>query len=401
MEGKKESGEPVITVEEAISSLQKASELDPENEEYETNLNRIKVLSRCGEQYEKMLPVVTPIAVELAGDLIPLIEGKEEGEPLAAEASQLSDDMKKNISDKMGVKMPGIRFRGDEADLPSGTYNILLWEIPMAQGVISPNKRLFTGSLETLTYLGISGEDTTNPLTGDEAWWISQKDWKKLEEAGAAIELWDSLEYLFGHIQGVLENNLSDFIGHQEVMNLLDEKLTEDTYMEVVEDPDNPLDLSGLVTVLKNLLREKVPITALEPIIKEFNQCKKDGMNLLAIADAIRSLPEILPNLPGNNEKYSFYQIGTVLEEEINSSIGRKHSQPVLNMDPEMCRDALTAVRENVYYQRNVAILIKNPQIRPFTKQLIGLEFPDIPVLSQNELLPHLESKIVGEIELA
>ncbi len=396
---KKESGERAITAQDAISSMQKACEIYPEVEEYENTLNRLKVLSHCGEQYEEKIPVATPIAVELAADLIALIEGKEEGEGLAAEASHLSDDMKQDILNRMGVKVPGIRFRSDEASLPDGTYKILLSETPIAGGEISPNKRLFIGRLEKLTSLRISGQETKHPLTGEETWWIQQNDWKTAEEAG--LELCDPLEYLFWHLQAVLENNLSEFLGHQEVMNLLDEKLTGDTYLEVVENPDNPLDLSGLAAVLRGLAREKVPIIALEAIVKEFNHCKKDGMNLLDVGEKIRSIPEILPNLPGNNDQYFFYQIGPILEEEINRSINRKHFQPVLNMDPGMCRDALTAVRENVSYQRNVAILVNNPQIRPFIKQLIWLEFPDIPVLSRNELLPHFESNIVGEIDIA
>ncbi|MEX2721495.1 MAG: FHIPEP family type III secretion protein, partial [Candidatus Wukongarchaeota archaeon] len=260
-------------------------------------------------------------------------------------------------------------------------------------------KKLFTGRLEKLTSLAIPVEKTKHSLTGNEAWWIKQKDWETVEEAG--LKLYDALEYLFWHLQAVLENNLSEFLGHQEVMELLDEKLTTGTHLKVLKNPNKPLDLSALVTVLKGLVREKVPITALEAIVKEFNHSKKNGMNLLEIVEKIRSIPEILPKLPGNNDQYSFYQIRPILEKEINRSIKRKHSQPILNMDPEMCRDALTAVRTKASYQRNMAILVRNPQIRPFIKQLIRLEFPEIPVLSRNELLPHLESKIAGEIDIA
>ena len=60
-------------------------------------------------------------------------------------------------------------------------------------------------------------------------------------------------------------------------MELLDEKLTAGTHLKVVENPNNTLDLSALVAALKGLVREKVPITALEAIIKEFNHCKKNG----------------------------------------------------------------------------------------------------------------------------
>ena len=388
-----------LTAKEAFYLAQKTFQPQLENVENANTLNRLKVLLHCGKQYGKLLPVATPIAVELAVDLIPLFEEEDGSKSLSFETSQLSNDMKQDISDRIGVKIPGIRFRGNETDLTRGSYKILLSEIPTAHGEISPEKKLFTGRLEKLTSLAILVEKTKHPLTGNEAWWIEQKDWETVEEAG--LELCDALEYLFWHLQAVLENNLSEFLGHQEVMELLNEKLAAGTHLKVVKNPDKPLDLSALVTVLKGLVREKVPITALEAIVKEFNHSKKNGMNLLEIVEKIRSIPEILPKLPGNNDQYSFYQIRPILEKEINRSIKRKHSQPILNMDPEICRDALTAVRTKASYQRNMAILVRNPQIRPFIKQLIRLEFPEIPVLSRNELLPHLESKIAGEIDIA
>jgi hypothetical protein len=60
-------------------------------------------------------------------------------------------------------------------------------------------------------------------------------------------------------------------------MEMVDEKLTKGTHLKVVKNPDKPLELSALFTALKRLVQEKVPITALEAIIKEFNHCKKNG----------------------------------------------------------------------------------------------------------------------------
>jgi type III secretion protein V len=197
-------------------------------------------------------------------------------------------------------------------------------------------------------------------------------------------------------MEAVIQKNLSDFIGHQEVLNLL---AAEDrtAYDQVVSSPEM---LTPLTQLLNSFVAEEVPIKDLDVIFKQFTALSSDGINLTAMVEQLRSLPEILPKLPGNNEQHSFYQLGQKFEAEINESIITDHGQPFLAMEPTECQEALYAVRDVVASQTHVALLTEKSELRPFVRKLIELEFPNIPVLSRQELLPGLEDKIVGVISL-
>ena len=64
-----------------------------------------------------MLPVVTPIALEVAGDLIPLVEDNSSDNNFLGEMIPM---MRDGLFYELGVKFPGIRVRGNETDLPRG-----------------------------------------------------------------------------------------------------------------------------------------------------------------------------------------------------------------------------------------------------------------------------------------
>ena len=380
----------------AISALQKAHDLNPDDSKYAEKLHRLQRKKNIGEHFgEKALewlPVVTPIAVEVAGNLMPYV-GSGTGE-LHPTLNGLIGNMREDIYKAMGVNVPGIRFRGNEGDLPKGAYIIMINEVPLVMETISEEKRLFPGPIENLTPLGIPRDETVNPQTGDEAVWISREDWGAVESAG--YSLWGFIEYMVQHLNAVILRNLGEFLGHQEVMNLLEITLP-DIYKQMY---DAPADLSALTSVFKGLLNEGVPITAVEKIVEKFNKLRRGEDDLLTIVEKIRCIPEIRPKLLGNNEQYSFYRLGQNFESEINGSIYRNGSQTVLAMEPEICQDVLKAVREKVDSKRHISLLVENGELRPFVKKLIELEFPLVPVLSRQELLNEHYDNIVGKIEL-
>lgn len=390
-----DTAESVEPLDKTIKALQKAYKLNPKKD-YKKVIKKIQIkkrdLSKYGKKLLDMLPVVTPIAAEVAGNLIPHIERKEGR--LSDNLSKHLNNMRERVLNEFGVKVPGIRFRGNETDLPDGTYIVMLMETPLVSGNISPNQKFLLSNSEKLTSLKISGNEAINPLTGDKGYWIEHKDWEKIK--GNGIKSWDAIEYLVRHLEAVIKKNLSEFFGHQEVMNMLEEKMPK-VYEEIKKKTD---ELSLLTSILRGLLSEEIPITEFEKIVDKFHHLKRDGQNLLNIIETIRSMEEIRPNLPGNNERYSFYKLDEHFESEIERSIYPEKNHSILAMEPEKCQDVLTTVRNEIGSQLNIALLIENAKIRPFVRKLIGLEFPNIQVLSRDELLPELNSKILGEIEL-
>lgn len=391
----KAPGNRVEELENAIEAYQQAYNI-VDKKSYKKNIERLhkkrEFIKSYGEKSSEWSFIVTPIAMEVAANLIPYVEGIHGGD-LSEKVTKHSDTLKLQISKKYGVKIPGIRFRGNETDFPDGTYIISLMEAPLFSGNISLDKRFFPGPIEQLTALQIQGIEAINPENGNKGYWIEKKDWNLMEER--SYRLWDIMEYPLKHLEYVISKNLVEFVGHQEVKNIL-ERDTSKTYTVVSNSTTN---LTSFTNIFRGLLSEQVSIQKSGVIRQTTNKLYTNNFNLLNITETIRSLHEFKPKLAGNNGDYMLLKLGKGFELEIERSIYRKKTGAVLAMEPERCQKVLTCFRNNIEHHKS-AILVENLEIRPFVRKLIELEFPDVPVLSQQELLSEIEYTFGNKIEL-
>ena len=179
---------------------------------------RIQAQKMQEGQSQQMLPVVTPIALEVSADLIPLVEDAGEGSKFLGEMVPM---MRDGLFYELGVRFPGIRVRGNETDMPAGSYLIMINEIPLVMGTVSLDKVLVNDTAERLRLLNIEGETATNPANGNECAWIDAEYKEVAEQAG--LTTWDAAGYIVLHLSSVLRKNAAEFVGIQEVMNMLEQ----------------------------------------------------------------------------------------------------------------------------------------------------------------------------------
>jgi type III secretory pathway component EscV/tetratricopeptide (TPR) repeat protein len=395
LERLKERGGRVSALDEAIEALGRAQSVGG-IEKYEGAITRLRqkreFAGRYGETSIDWLHVVTPLAMEVAADLIPFTEGS--GSSLSDELSKNVTEMKARIQNDFGVRIPGVRFRGNETDLPAGTYIIMINEIPLVMGTINVDQRFYSGAAEALKSLGVKGLAATNPLTGGEGSWIEKPDWPKVESAG--LELWSVSDYPIRHLEAVVQRNLADFVGHQEVANIIESESLE----TVAELRSSSAKLTALTTICKGLLEEGVSIKPFAQIYDAFERLYSEGVNVHDMVETIRSLPGLRSQLPGNDPRYRILPFGPRFEADLRNSIYKSGSHSLLAMEPENCQSALAAVRTEVGSKGNLAAVVDDAELRPFLRLLLELEFPNVPVLSRRELRTNVEFATVGLVEL-
>lgn len=370
-----------------------------EEEVREERQKRIQKQRMQEGQSQQMLPVVTPIALEVASDLIPLVEDAGEGSRFLGEMVPM---MRDGLFYELGVRFPGIRVRGNESDMPPGSYLIMINEIPLVMGTVSHDKVLVNDSVERLRLLNISGEPATNPANGNECAWISSEYQRVAEQAG--LTTWDASGYMVLHLSSVLRKNGAEFVGIQETMNMLEQleqafpALVKETVPKVV----SPFQLTD---ILRRLIEEEISIRDLRSILQalaEWGQVEHDTVMLTEYVRAALKRYISHKYTRGQNTLI-VYLLDPQIEETVRASIQHTSSGSYLALEPEVTQEILSAVRTEVGSLPPTAqnpVILTTMEIRRYFRKLVELEFPHLAVLSYQELSPDMNIQPIARISL-
>jgi type III secretion protein V len=332
-----------------------------------------------------MLPVVTPVAVEVGTDLI--YEGPEEDwQVFKTYLSQMRD----KIKDQTGVGVPGVRIRANETDLPGTTYVIMLDEVPIVSGKIEKDMRYCPAIPADLSALGIPTSEIVeviNPLTGNNGCWIGRDYWDLL--ADKKFDLWpDPILYMVNHLEAVIRRNLDMFFGIQEVENLLEywEEIPEAASLIKAALPDSASRFQ-FARALRQLVKDRVPINHWEEILKAIEDLELATKDISELVYSMRL--KLKEYLPGNSPKMNRIELTQQIEDQIAKWIHNVDDKKFFAIPPEETQDLLSEIRELVTWVNKHSVLVaQNTELRPYIRRLVELEFPDLMVISNEELLP-------------
>lgn len=376
----------------AIIYFDKANEIKPDEEYRNTiiSLNKKrKFVNIYGNNIAKRIPIITPIAIEVAADLIPLVESIDGS--LSVQLQQLINIMRDEIQFEMGnSKVPGIRVRGNETDLPNGTYIIMINEIPLVSGNVNQKNIFVNESAVNLKLLEILGENTANPENGSAGSWISVEKETKVKVAG--LQTYNILEYMILHLKAVIKKNFSEFVNIQNVSD----NIREINYYQSI------LLLAGGVgrftEFLKIFAEEEVAIKELNTICEEYMKLTLKGTPLQKIVEEIRSNNKILPLInvnriarENNLEFQNVIQLDKKICKLIDDGINSNDDASILALEPEITQDVLNSIRKTINdlpaQKTNSVILVECSRIRRPLKKLLELEFPNIVVMMEKEIM--------------
>lgn len=198
-------------------------------------------------------------------------------------------------------------------------------------------------------------------------------------------------------LEAAIRDDPTVVVGHQEVASLL-----------TAQDPDvldailsTPGALSELVMVCHGLLAEHVPISELSVIVSVFRALQPAGASLVDVVEEIRMSAGVRKRLPGNDSRHACLTLSPAVERAFVAALDLSATQPVLAMPATTVQEILAAVDDAVAdLSGAVAIVVRNPSIRPFVRALLDLGYPRLWVLSRRELTGELEQRTIGQIEL-
>ena len=323
---------------------------------------------------------VDRISVEIGYGLIPLANEDKD-----ANLTNQIATIRKQLSYEMGILLSPIRIR-DNLQMGQHSYTIKIKGNEVASGVLYPDKFLVVepGEIEE----EIDGIEAKEPAFGLDALWVTAKN-KEIAELHDYTVV-EPLTVLVTHIKEVMKQNADELMGRQEVKELL-EGLKEDYNVVIEELIPDILQLGDVQKVLQRLLREGVPITDLVTILEtlaDYGKTTKDHETLTEyVRQALRRT--IVKEYMDERNTLNVLSVHPETEDRLASSIQQSAQGmiPVLQaQEVNTLFDSINQQSARLTSQGLPFVLLTSPKIRPAVKNLLSFNFPELAVLSLNEV---------------
>ncbi len=338
---------------------------------------------------------VDAICVEVGYSLLPIVDESSGGNFLDRVVM-----LRKHFADEMGMVIPAIRLK-DSSQLNPNQYEIKLKGESVAVGEVLLDHYLGLVPAETPEN-DVDGIETVEPAFGMPAKWIS--DDKKIKAEIAGYTLIDPTSVMVTHLSEIIRKHASELLSRQEVKRMVDnlkehnESIVEDTVPAIVS-------LNELQRVLRNLLREGIPILDMETILEtlaDYAPTVKDHDMLTEyVRQALRRTITHKFSIAGQLKVVS---LDSEIEDLIIKSIKKIEGGAYLALEPDVIQMIVTSTTEQINQMKKLVqepIIITSPVVRIYFKKLLDQFYPDITVLSFNDIDTSVQIQALGTITLS
>jgi flagellar biosynthesis protein FlhA len=337
---------------------------------------------------------VEPIEIEIGYGLIPLADDNTGGDLLERIAG-----VRRQCAQEMGIIVQPIRIR-DNLQLQTDMYTLKIKGIEVASGKILVNHLMVMNPSNEK--IELEGVETVEPAFGLPALWIEESHRDKAEMMGYTIV--DATTVMVTHLSEVIKEHSYELIGRREIKELLD--VLKENYSAVIEEliPDL-LTLGEIQKVLQNLLRERVPIKDLVTILETLADYAVNTKDIELLTEYVRhSLSRnIVTPYIDNNKLLNVVTIHPQLEQYIYDNIQKSFQGSFPAIEPSINTKILENIHEQIErlsLQQINPVILASPRIRAPLKKMIELAFPQIAVLSLNEIPNSVEIEAVGMVNI-
>ena len=357
-----------------------------EKENYETE-------SREPENVMNLISV-EPMEIEIGYGLIPLADEATGGDLLQRIAS-----VRRQCALEMGIVVQPIRIK-DNLQLKTNEYVVKIRGTVIIKGNLMPNMLLcIDPSSEDVNIQGIN---TIEPTFGLPAVWINNDQREDAEIKGLTVV--DPTTVMVTHLTETIKNHAFELLGRQETKLLIDS--VKEKYNTVVEEliPDL-MTIGEVQKVLQSLLKERVAIKDMVTILESLADNSRITKDLEVLTEYVRfSLGRSICNgLVDDNGIITIVTLAPEVENVISSNIQKSIQGSFPAVDPDTTGKILNSIKSNIdtiYFHNNQPVILVSPKIRPAFRRLIEMVFPNIFVLSLNEIPNEVEIKTEGVVTL-
>jgi flagellar biosynthesis protein FlhA len=372
-----------------------AHRLDKAEEEQqiqEAEVERPKPVVKPDQDYEKMLNVDL-IELEVGYGLIPFVDAAQDGELLTRIQA-----IRKQFALTTGFIVPPVHIK-DNLQLNPNQYTINLKGVSIASAEMMPGYYMaMDPGLVTET---IKGLPTREPAFDLPAIWVTEDKRERAQIAGYTVV--DCITVMATHISEVIKKHAYELLGRQETQTLIDNLAK--SYPKLVEElVPHVLNLGTIMRVLQNLLREGVSIRDLRTIMETMADYANMTQDSEILTEYVRHAlsRSISTAYTQPDGIMSVITMDRKVEDSIQSAIQHRERGSFLALDPKAAQKILdninTLISSITGGQQPVLLVL--PQIRPHVRRLTERYFPNLAVLSHNEITSQVRIQSIGTVTI-
>jgi flagellar biosynthesis protein FlhA len=333
---------------------------------------------------------VEPIEMEFGYSLIPLVD--------EASGGRMIDRIvifRRQYAQEMGLVIPSIRLR-DSSSLNTNQYVIKIKGEEVAKGEILVDYYL---ALEPPNLeKEIDGIDTIEPAYGIPSKWITVDKKEMAEIYGYTV---DPLSVMLTHLSETVKKHAHELLNRQEVVRLVDNMKKQSP--ELVDELIPPLISYGnFQKILTNLLKEGIPIKDMETIMETIVDSSMTVRDLDTITENIRvALKRTITRRFCEGNSMKVVTLDAELEKNIITSLTNGDHGMYLALSPDVMQSVISQMSDEVKKFQELGqspVVLTSQVVRLHFYRLIEQFFPDVYVLSFNEISNNVQIQAVGNI---
>ena len=369
-------------IQAAEQQQQAAEEAAPSETDYYKDINNVYSLLS-----------VEPIEMEFGYSLIPMVDESHGGKLISRIVI-----FRRQYAQDMGFVFPSIRLH-DASSLGTNQYVIRIRGEEVARGEILVDYYL---ALEPANPLGeIDGIETIEPAYGIPSRWILPENKEMAEIYGYNVI--DPLSVMLTHLSETVKKYAYEMLGRAETIQLVD-NLKRSAPELVEETIPNVISYATLEKVLRNLLKEGVPIKDLGTIVETLADALAQGRDIYYATEQVRgALARTITRRFCEDGQLRVVTLDAEVEKKIISSLTRNEQGVYLAMGPDLMQQIVSQLATQMKKFNDLSqtpIILVSQVIRGYFSKMITQFYPGVYVLSFNEITSAVQIQALGNITL-
>ncbi len=295
--------------------------------------------------------------------------------------------LRRKFAQQLGIIMPLVRLR-DNINLGPSSYEIRLFDHTVAQGQLEPNMFLAmdSGTVQTK----VKGIETTEPVYGLPALWITEADKEKAELSGYTVI--DPESVFITHLSETLRKHADELLTREDVQLLVD-RLRKTQPSLVGEVVGELVPIGMLQRVLKNLLADAIPIRELTAILESLGEYASKTKNTDILTEMVRKnlSRTITEQYKDQNGEISAITLEPALEHQMTSNLRQEAETLNLALPTEMTMAISTSIaqawKEAMDKGIEKLVLLCDSRLRPSLAAMLSRTVPPLPVIAYDEIV--------------